>query len=383
MRPSEKSLRFNLSTMKAVAFLGLSFALVVGAFRAHAGEAPAVRANYAAFSGAFAPLWIAADRNLFSKYGLNVDLRYIAPATATQALIGKNLEIINPGGEIVEAGLNGEPVVYIAGIMNRAVMSIYAKPEIGSLADLKGKVLAVTVPGATTDFAARLLLQQARLTPGKDVKLIYLKGMVEILTGINQGNADAGIFTSPTTLKAQHAGLKELVNVTEQNIPMIHAALASTKEYIKTRSRQRRGGFYKLISKASKFPAPMPSTPNKSSANTRRPPMWPTWRIPIRHFCRRGKDCRSCPPLPFRRCSISRPIPAPKRRSPKRSSTIPSLRRSASRDLSISFTSRPNPDMRCPNGNGLDPEIRAAGAARQPVLSPDRKKLEGLNDWND
>ena len=180
-------------------------------------------------------MWIAADRNLFTKYGLNVDLRYIAPATATQALIGKNLEIINPGGEIVEAGLNGEPVVYIAGIMNRAVMSIYAKPEIGSLADLKGKVLAVTVPGATTDFAARVLLQQARLTPGKDVKLIYLKGMVEILTGINQGNADAGIFTSPTTLKAQHAGLKELVNVTEQNIPMIHAALASTKEYIKTR----------------------------------------------------------------------------------------------------------------------------------------------------
>ncbi len=34
-------------------------------------------------------------------------------------------------------------------------------------------------------------------------------------------------------MKAQHAGLKELVNVTEQNIPMIHAALASTKDYVK------------------------------------------------------------------------------------------------------------------------------------------------------
>ena len=231
MKPSEESLRFSLLTV----LIGMFFVCVTVSSRARAAEVPSVRANYAAFSGAFAPLWIAADRNLFTKYGLNVDIRYIAPATATQALIGKNLDIINPGGEIVEAGLNSEPVVYIAGIMNRAVMSIYAKPEIGSLADLKGKVLAVTVPGATTDFAARVLLQQARLTPGKDVKLIYLKGMVEILTGINQGNADAGIFTSPTTLKAQHAGLKELVNVTEQNIPMIHAALASTKEYVKTR----------------------------------------------------------------------------------------------------------------------------------------------------
>jgi len=231
MQPSEKLLR-AVFTMKRTMSLALSLILATGAFRADAADPPIVRANYAAFSGAFAPLWIAADNNLFAKYGLNVDLRYIAPATATQALIGKNLEIINPGGEIVEAGLNGEPVVYIAGIMNRAVMSIYAKPEIGSLADLKGKVLAVTVPGATTDFAARVLLQQARLTPGKDVKLIYLKGMVEILTGINQGNADAGIFTSPTTLKAQHAGLKELVNVTEQNIPMIHARPDNVRRFL-------------------------------------------------------------------------------------------------------------------------------------------------------
>ena len=117
-------------TTKALILLGLLFILAYSPNRTEAGDAPVVRANYAALSGAFAPLWIAADRNLFAKYGLNVDIRYIAPATATQALIGKNLEIINPGGEIVEAGLNGEPVVYIAGIMTRAVMSIYAKPEI-------------------------------------------------------------------------------------------------------------------------------------------------------------------------------------------------------------------------------------------------------------
>ena len=234
MTPSKMIIRCASAAGKLAVSVAALLTLVLVSSSVHPAEMPFVRANYAAFSGAFAPLWIAADRNLFAKYGLNVDLRYIAPATATQALISKNLDIINPGGEIVEAGLNGEPVVYIAGILNRAVMSIYAKPEIRSLADLKGKVLAVTVPGATTDFAARVLLQQARLTPGKDVKLVYLKGMVEILTGINQGNAEAGIFTSPTTLKAEHAGLKELVNVTEQNIPMIHAALASTKDYIKT-----------------------------------------------------------------------------------------------------------------------------------------------------
>ena len=213
----------------------LGVVVVVGmTTAARAAEGNLLRANYAGVSGAFAPVWIASDKGLFAKYGLNLDLRYIAPATSTQGLLAKSLDIVNPGGEIIEAGLSGEPVVYMAGILNRAVMSVYAKPDIRSMADLKGKVLAVTVPGATTDFAARVLLQQAGLTAGKDVKLIFLKGMPEILAGITQGNADAGIFTAPTTLKARQAGLKEIVNVTEKNIPMIHAAFASTREYLKT-----------------------------------------------------------------------------------------------------------------------------------------------------
>jgi len=98
MRQSGKLMRFTLMTI----LLGMFFLVVTGSSRARAAETPSVRANYAAFSGAFAPLWVAADRNLFTKYGLNVDIRYIAPATATQALIGKNLDIINP--DLCEAG---------------------------------------------------------------------------------------------------------------------------------------------------------------------------------------------------------------------------------------------------------------------------------------
>jgi NitT/TauT family transport system substrate-binding protein len=214
--------------------------LACGSRVARAAQGGQVRANYSGISGGFAPVWIALDKGLFAKHGVSVDLRYIAPATATQGLLGKSLEIVNPGGEIVEAGLSGEPVVYIAGILTRAVMSLHVRPEIRSLADLKGKVLGVTVPGATTDFAARVLLQEAGLVPGKDVKLLYLKGMAEIVAGMSQGNADAGIFTSPTTLRARQAGFRELINLTEKNIPMIHAAFASTREYMKAQPDQVR-----------------------------------------------------------------------------------------------------------------------------------------------
>ena len=205
-----------------------------------AGEPLTLRANYSGISGAFAPLWIAQDKGLFLKYGLSVDLKFIQPGTATQALLGKSLDITNPGGELIEAGLNGEKVVFFAGILNRVVFSMYSRLEIRAVADLRGKVLGVTQPGATTDFAARILLQEAGLSPGKDVKILYLKGMTQIVAAMVKGSIDAGIISAPTTLNARQEGFKELVDITERNIPMIHAAFASTRDFLKDHPERAR-----------------------------------------------------------------------------------------------------------------------------------------------
>jgi NitT/TauT family transport system substrate-binding protein len=226
-RPTEK-----IKQMRAALIIGLilSFGPGSGLF---AADAPLLKANYSGISGAFAPIWLAQEKGLFAKYGVTVDLRFIAPATATQALLAKNLDIVNPGGELIEAALSGERVVFFAGILNRIVFSMYSKPEIRAVSDLRGKVVGVTLPGSTTDFTARILLQQAGLSPLKDAKILYLKGMEPIVAALSQGNIDAGIISAPATLKARQAGFKELVNITEKNIPMIHAAFASTREFLK------------------------------------------------------------------------------------------------------------------------------------------------------
>lgn len=212
--------------------LGLIFCLgPVGGL--WAAEPLGLKANYSAVSGAFAPLWLAQDKGIFVKYGLTVDLKYIVPSTATQALLGKSLDIINPGGEIIEAGLGGERVVFLAGVLNRVVFSLYSKPDIRQFSDLKGKVLGVTQPGSTTDFTARILLQEAGMSIGKDARILHLKGIPEIMASLSQGTIDAGIISAPTTLKARQAGFRELVDITAKNIPMIHAAFASTRDFLK------------------------------------------------------------------------------------------------------------------------------------------------------
>lgn len=63
-------------------------------------------------------------------------------------------------------------------------------------------------------------------------------------------------------MKARTAGLKELVNVTEKNIPMIHAALATTRDYLETHPI-RRDGFCRHISKALKSLSLIRNLPNR------------------------------------------------------------------------------------------------------------------------
>ncbi|HEX9455430.1 MAG TPA: ABC transporter substrate-binding protein [Candidatus Binatia bacterium] len=193
-----------------------------------------LRATYASVGGAFAPLWIAQDKGIFNKYGLAVDLKYMLSATGTQALLSGSVDIVNPATELVEAGLGGARVAFIIGILNRAVLSVYSKPELKQLNDLRGKILGVTLPGSTTDLTAKILLQQAGMVPGKDVQITHLQGMPDVITALSQGRIDAGIISAPTTLKARQAGLKELVDITSRNVPMIHAGLATTRDFIKS-----------------------------------------------------------------------------------------------------------------------------------------------------
>lgn len=216
--------------MVAVAFLLTGFSLKA----AWSAELIPLRATYASIGGAFAPLWIAQDKGVFNKYGLAVDLKYMLSATGTQALLSGSIDIVNPATELIEAGLGGARIAFIIGILNRAVLSVYSKPEFKQLSDLKGKILGVTLPGSTTDLAARMLLQQAGMIAGKDVQITHLQGMPDIITALSQGRIDAGIISAPTTLKAKQAGMKELVDITARNIPMIHAGLATTRDFIKS-----------------------------------------------------------------------------------------------------------------------------------------------------
>jgi len=195
-----------------------------------------LRAVYNAISGVMAPVWVAQEANLFTKHGVNVDLKYLAATTAVQAMVAGNEEIGLVGNQGVDAKLEGADLIYVASSLPTFVFQVYARPEIKTLADLKGKVAAVTQPAASTDYAMRIVLKRNGLEPDKDVKILYAQDMNAVLTSLNMGHAAAGIMSAPTSLKAQAVGLKSILNVTELKIPFLFTAVLSSPKVVREKN---------------------------------------------------------------------------------------------------------------------------------------------------
>jgi ABC-type nitrate/sulfonate/bicarbonate transport system substrate-binding protein len=204
--------------------------------RAVSAQEMNLRAVYNALSGVMAPIWVAQDAGLFTKHGVNVDLKYLAATTAVQGMLGGGEEIGLVGNQGIDAKLEGADLIYVASGLPVFVFQIYGRPETKTLADLKGKVVAVTQPAASTDYAMRIVLKRNGLEPDKDVRILYAQDINGVLTSVSAGNAAAGIMSAPTSIRAKAAGLRAIVDVTALKVPFLFTAMLSSAKVIREKN---------------------------------------------------------------------------------------------------------------------------------------------------
>jgi len=204
--------------------------------RAASAQEMSLRAVYNAISGVMAPIWVAQEGGLFTKHGVNVDLKYLAATTAVQGMVGGGEEVGLVGNQGIDAKLEGADLIYVASGLPTFVFQVYGRPEIKSMADLKGKVVAVTQPSASTDYAMRIVLKRNGLEPDKDVKILYAQDIAAVFTSVSNGNASAGIMSAPTSLKAKAAGLKPILNITELRIPFLFTGMLSSPKIMREKN---------------------------------------------------------------------------------------------------------------------------------------------------
>ncbi len=180
------------------------------------------------------PLWIIADSKLDQRYGLDVKTVYIAGgATLTHSLVAGDIDIALTGGAVVGAILSGADLVYVGIGLSTYGFTVYAKPEIKDINDLRGKIFGVITRGASSDHAAIALFNRYHMKTGQDLKFLYFARQGDLLAALTKGVVVAGVFSSPTTVQARRLGYKELVNIASFKLPYPHNAIATRKTLVR------------------------------------------------------------------------------------------------------------------------------------------------------
>ncbi len=193
----------------------------------------ALKVNWTALTGANSGLWTAFEAGYFKDENLDVELVNIPSSSRSiAALLAKEVQFgYVDGSNAVQAIAQGASVKLFQSVTNHLVFSIMVSPAIKTPADMKGKRLGITTPGSSTHTAALQALKIWGLSD-RDVTLVPLTEVPNILAALLAGAIDAGSVSPPTNSRAKKAGFAELINLAVDGPDYPSVAIASTTEYI-------------------------------------------------------------------------------------------------------------------------------------------------------
>jgi len=211
--------------------------IFVFSWAAPALAADRVRIGYSSISGAYTPIWVAHDAGYFAKEGLQDDIVLIPSGTQlAQVTVAGEIDIgsLN-GSSAIAAALQGADLKIIGNSGNKMVFSLYVRPEIKSVEQLKGKKIGVTRFGSAPDISVRYALRKYNINPDRDLTLIQLGFMATVAGGLQGGSIDGGVVSPPTQFAVDKAGFKELINITDMNFAFPNPALVAVGSIIRSK----------------------------------------------------------------------------------------------------------------------------------------------------
>ena len=218
----------------------LGFVMLLACWLSSSAQAQLVKlkAAYSSESSWSLATWVAYDAELFKKYGLAVDLVLIrSAATITAALIAGETPMIQLGGNgTIQAALQGADTVNVQTLVPIIPQSLVVSADIKSTEDLKGKRLGVSRFGALSDLVIRHYLRKFGLDPAKDVTIVQVGGIPELLAAMKAGAISGGSLSPPVLTAAKKAGFKELGDFESLDYKYPAVAIATTRSFIQ---RQR------------------------------------------------------------------------------------------------------------------------------------------------
>jgi NitT/TauT family transport system substrate-binding protein len=194
-----------------------------------------LRIGLSSVSAIHGALWVAHDKGLFKKYGLEPELVIIGgSASGVSALIAGDIQLLDGGGDaVINAGLRGADVILVGSVLNKGIQQVMARPEFKNAKELKGKKVGVTRFGSASHIVLQLMMRMWGMNPG-DINVRQLGSSPAMLASLEKGGIDAAVLTMPSVFVAEDRGYTMLADLADMDIYYLHAALSSTRRFLRT-----------------------------------------------------------------------------------------------------------------------------------------------------
>ena len=194
-----------------------------------------VRIAYSSISAAMLPLFVAKDKKLFDKYGVDVELTYIR-GVAIEALIAGEVQFVRASPpSVIRSTIRGADLAIIANTINVPVFSLMTRADVKRPEELKGKKLGVTNLGDSPDFVLSMILEKFGFQRGGDVTVLAIRGgMPDLMIAVSKGFVDGGMISAPSNLRGAKLGLRELIDSADLGVPYLNSPMSTRRAYIKS-----------------------------------------------------------------------------------------------------------------------------------------------------
>jgi NitT/TauT family transport system substrate-binding protein len=163
-----------------------------------------VRIAVSSKSLGFWDAWAAKERGFYRKQGLDAEIIAMRPPLTIGAIQAGEIDYAFGASTISRGSISGAPVRLVSLALRTSFHTLVARPQFKTIAELKGKTIAVTI-GAADDFVARHLIRRAGLEP-RDFAFVNMGGSDTRFPALHAGSIDATALSLPFFLVAKRQG---------------------------------------------------------------------------------------------------------------------------------------------------------------------------------
>jgi len=196
-------------------------------------------------------VWVARDRGLFRKYG--IDMQFVLmprnPLAVAALLAGEiDAAIIGPG-HLFNAGLSGADVIGLANFNQKLDFRLNSRPDIKKPEDLRGKRIAVSGPGSTSHMVSMLSLQGLNIDPTAwKISFLTIPGTeMNRRLALESGTVDATTLRGAMGDLYAAKGYNMLYNLKAAGVTLPQNMMVTTRRILATKSQLIEGYLKALI----------------------------------------------------------------------------------------------------------------------------------------